>query len=132
MTYPANSASVVDPAKLDKLAEVAVRVGLQLQKGQDLVMTAPIAALPLARLITKHAYKAGAGLVSQPGSAGRDVASLVAGRDTCGATGPLRQRFTGPCPSSAISSTASGPIARASSMLPWKSAATSAARVPER
>ena len=64
MTYPANSAAAVDPAKLDKLAEVAVRVGLQLQKGQDLVMTAPIAALPLARLITKHAYKAGAGLVS--------------------------------------------------------------------
>ncbi len=52
MTYPANSASAVDPQKLDKLAEVAVRVGLQLQKGQDLVMTAPVAALPLARLIT--------------------------------------------------------------------------------
>ncbi len=27
-------------------------------------MTAPIAALPLARLITKHAYLAGAGLVT--------------------------------------------------------------------
>ncbi|MCT7665286.1 aminopeptidase [Shinella kummerowiae] len=64
MTYPANSALAVDAAKLDKLAEVAVRVGLQLQRGQDLVMTAPIAALPLVRLITKHAYMAGAGLVS--------------------------------------------------------------------
>ncbi|PPJ48113.1 aminopeptidase [Rhizobium sp. KAs_5_22] len=54
----------VDPVRLDKLAEVAVKVGLQLQKGQDLVMTAPIAALPLVRLITRHAYMAGAGLVT--------------------------------------------------------------------
>lgn len=54
----------VDPVRLDKLAEVAVKVGLQLQRGQDLVMTAPIAALPLVRLITKHAYMAGAGIVT--------------------------------------------------------------------
>ena len=54
----------VDPIRLEKLAEVAVKVGLQLQKDQDLVMTAPIAALPLARLITKHAYMAGAGIVT--------------------------------------------------------------------
>ncbi|PST23222.1 aminopeptidase [Rhizobium sp. JAB6] len=54
----------VDHAKLEKLAEVAVRVGLQLQAGQDLLMTAPIAAMPLVRLITREAYKAGAGLVS--------------------------------------------------------------------
>ena len=64
MTSPANSAPAVDQQKLDKLAEVAVRIGLRLQKGQDLVMTAPVAALPLARLIAKHAYMAGAGLVS--------------------------------------------------------------------
>ncbi len=50
--------------KLEKLAEVAVKVGLQLQQGQDLVITAPLAALPLVRLITKHAYNAGAGIVS--------------------------------------------------------------------
>ncbi|GES43003.1 aminopeptidase [Rhizobium dioscoreae] len=54
----------VDHAKLEKLAEVAVRVGLQLQAGQDLLMTAPVAAMPLVRLITREAYKAGAGLVS--------------------------------------------------------------------
>jgi aminopeptidase len=54
----------VDPVKLDKLAEVAVKVGLQLQKGQDLVITAPVVAIPLVRLITKHAYQAGAGLVN--------------------------------------------------------------------
>ena len=64
MSYPANSSPSIDPAKLEKLAEVAVKVGLRLEKGQDLVMTAPVAALPLVRLITKHAYMAGAGLVT--------------------------------------------------------------------
>lgn len=51
-------------ARLDRLAEVAVRVGLGLQRGQELVMTAPIDALPLARRITEHAYRAGASLVT--------------------------------------------------------------------
>ncbi|MFW7358460.1 MAG: aminopeptidase [Brucella sp.] len=55
---------VIDPMKLERLAEVAVRVGLQLREGQDLVITAPVVALPLVRLIAKHAYKAGAGLVT--------------------------------------------------------------------
>jgi aminopeptidase len=50
--------------KLDRLAEVAVRVGLGLQPGQELVMTASIDALPLARRITEHAYRAGASLVT--------------------------------------------------------------------
>ncbi|HEX8045308.1 aminopeptidase, partial [Rhizobium sp.] len=54
----------VDTAKLEKLAEVAVKVGLRLQAGQDLLITAPVAAIPLVRLITREAYKAGAGLVS--------------------------------------------------------------------
>ncbi|NVO24967.1 aminopeptidase [Donghicola mangrovi] len=49
---------------LDKLAEVAVRVGLNLQEGQDLVLTAPVEALPLVRRITAAAYRAGAGLVT--------------------------------------------------------------------
>lgn len=52
-----------EASKLDRLAEVAIKVGLQLQEGQDLVMTAPLAAMPLVRRITEHAYKAGAGLV---------------------------------------------------------------------
>ncbi len=51
-------------AELDRLAEVAVKVGLRLEKGQDLLMTSPVAALPLARRITAEAYKAGAGLVT--------------------------------------------------------------------
>jgi aminopeptidase len=54
----------VDPIKLDRLAEVAVKIGLQLQPGQDLLITAPLPALPLVRRITEHAYKAGAGLVT--------------------------------------------------------------------
>jgi aminopeptidase len=55
---------LIDPVKLDRLAETAVKVGLNLREGQDLVMTAPMAALPLVRRITEHAYKAGAGLVT--------------------------------------------------------------------
>ena len=55
---------VIDPEKLEKLAEVAVRIGLDLHQGQDLVITAPVAAMPLVRFITKHAYLAGGGLVT--------------------------------------------------------------------
>ncbi|MDR6631565.1 aminopeptidase [Phyllobacterium sp. 1468] len=54
----------VDPVKLDRLAEVAIKIGLQLQPGQDLLITAPLAAVPLVRRITEHAYRAGAGLVT--------------------------------------------------------------------
>jgi aminopeptidase len=49
---------------LDRLAEVAVRVGLGIAPGQEMVMTAALDAVPLARLITQHAYKAGATLVT--------------------------------------------------------------------
>jgi len=54
----------IDPVKLDRLAEVAVRTGLNLQPGQDLIMTASITAMPLVRKIAEQAYKAGAGLVT--------------------------------------------------------------------
>ncbi|ACM35078.1 MULTISPECIES: aminopeptidase [Rhizobium/Agrobacterium group] len=63
MTLPDVSNSI-DPVKLDKLAEVAVKVGLRLVPGQDLVITAPLNALPLVRNITRHAYMVGAGLVT--------------------------------------------------------------------
>ena len=53
----------IDPKKLDRLAEVAVRTGVNLQKGQDLIITAPMDALPLVQRIAVHAYKAGAGVV---------------------------------------------------------------------
>ena len=49
---------------LDRLAEIAVRAGLGLAPGQELVMTATLDAAPLARRITEHAYKAGASLVT--------------------------------------------------------------------
>ncbi|QUS36240.1 aminopeptidase [Falsirhodobacter algicola] len=55
---------VIDSVKLDRLAEVAVKVGLNLQPGQDLLLTAPVAALPLVRRIAAHAYAAGAGVVT--------------------------------------------------------------------
>ena len=61
---PLRHSDLIDADKLGKLAEVAIKVGLQLQPGQDLVMTAPIAALPLVRKIAEEAYKAGAGLVT--------------------------------------------------------------------
>src|SRR5215831_18272954 len=59
-----NLSAAIDPVKLDRLAEVAIKVGLRLQAGQDLLLTAPMASLPLVRRITEHAYKAGAGLVT--------------------------------------------------------------------
>jgi len=62
-SHPRNIAPI-DPVKLDRLAEVAVRIGLRLQPGQDLLLTAPMSALPLVRRIAEHAYKAGAGLVT--------------------------------------------------------------------
>lgn len=54
----------IDADKLDRLAEVAVRTGVNLAEGQELVITAPIEALPLVRRIAVHAYKAGASLVT--------------------------------------------------------------------
>ncbi|MFH0297231.1 aminopeptidase [Bradyrhizobium sp. 31Argb] len=59
-----NLSAAIDPEKLDRLAEVAIKVGLGLQPGQDLLLTAPSSALPLVRRLAVHAYKAGAGLVT--------------------------------------------------------------------
>ncbi len=63
MNNTSNENSLIDPIKFDRLAETTIKVGLQLQPGQDLLITAPSAALPLVRRIAEHAYKAGAGLV---------------------------------------------------------------------
>ncbi len=49
---------------LDRLAQVAVHVGLGLQEGQELLITAPIEAVALVRKITEYAYKAGSPLVT--------------------------------------------------------------------
>lgn len=45
---------------LDKYAELAVRVGVNIQKDQTLVINAPIASADFVRLVTKKAYWAGA------------------------------------------------------------------------
>lgn len=50
-----------DPQLLEKYAELAVKVGLNLQPGQRLLITgAPVQLAPLVRLLSKHAYLAGA------------------------------------------------------------------------
>ncbi|MBB5056218.1 aminopeptidase [Granulicella aggregans] len=64
LSVPATFASLTFEEKLDRFAEVAVRVGLNLGKGQELLISAPLEALPLVRRITEHAYKAGALLVT--------------------------------------------------------------------
>ncbi len=51
-------------ARLDRLGEIAVRVGLGLRPGQELLITAPLDSVPLVRCITEHAYRAGASLVT--------------------------------------------------------------------
>jgi aminopeptidase len=50
--------------RLDRLAELSVRVGLGLQPGQEIILTAPLEAASLVRRITEHAYKVGANLVT--------------------------------------------------------------------
>jgi aminopeptidase len=50
--------------KLDRLAAVAVGTGLGLARGQELLITAPVEAVPLVRRVTDHAYRAGAHLVT--------------------------------------------------------------------
>jgi aminopeptidase len=63
-TVKAKFADLTFEEKLDRLAEVAVKIGLGLRAGQELIMSAPMEALPLVRRITEHAYKAGALLVT--------------------------------------------------------------------
>ena len=60
----AMSSNLTHEMRLDKLAEVAVQVGLGLGHGQEVVLTAPLDAVPLVRRITEHAYKAGASQVT--------------------------------------------------------------------
>ena len=64
MAMGGTAAATATDLRLDRLADAAVNVGLGLKPGQELVMTAPLEALPLARLVTDHAYKAGASLVT--------------------------------------------------------------------
>jgi len=56
--------SAISTDNLEKLAAVSIHTGLNLQEGQELVITAPLVAQPLVRKLTETAYKAGATLVS--------------------------------------------------------------------
>lgn len=60
---------------LDRYAQLVVRSGLNIAPGQELVMTAPVDAIPLVRRITEHAYRAGATLVTT--LYGDDAATLA-------------------------------------------------------
>jgi aminopeptidase len=56
-------------AGIDSLAQVTVRVGVNLKRGQQLIVLSPdggvpIETLPLVRRVTEHAYRAGASLVT--------------------------------------------------------------------
>jgi hypothetical protein len=47
---------------LNKLAELAIKVGLNLEDGQEIVATAPIEAVDFVRLLAEKAYENGASL----------------------------------------------------------------------
>ena len=54
----------INEEKIDKLHILAVKRGVGLQKGQNLLITAPLESLPLVRKIAEHAYKEGAHIVT--------------------------------------------------------------------
>ena len=54
----------LDNKNIDKLANLSIKRGVALQKGQNLLITAPLESLPLVRKITQYAYKEGAGIVT--------------------------------------------------------------------
>ena len=54
----------MDLVLLDKLAYLSIKRGVALQKGQNLLITAPIDSLPLVRKICDYAYKEGANIVT--------------------------------------------------------------------
>ena len=54
----------INEEKIDKLAHLAVKRGVGLQNGQNLLITAPLESLPLVRKIAEHAYKEGAHIVT--------------------------------------------------------------------
>ena len=50
--------------RLETLAELAVRVGANVQEGQDVFVSAPVEHAPLARAVARQAYRAGAAYVN--------------------------------------------------------------------
>ena len=84
-TAPSGQADIAVASELiDGLAALAVRVGLNLQPGQELVMTAPVSALPLVRAIVREAYRSGAAMVTPLLSDSTvTLARFVHGQDAC-------------------------------------------------
>ncbi len=60
----ATHATLTHSDLLDRLADVAVEVGVNVQEGQDLLISADVSMLDLVRRITERAYRRGAGLVT--------------------------------------------------------------------
>ena len=55
-----SSESTSHSTKLDRLAEIAVRIGVNVQEGQELIVNAPVESVELVRGVVKHAYRVGA------------------------------------------------------------------------
>lgn len=55
--------TTLDPERLQRYADVAVRVGVNVQPGQRLVISADIDSAPLVRAMVRSAYEAGARFV---------------------------------------------------------------------
>jgi len=55
-----DQAMIETPGKLSQLAEIAVRIGVNVQRDQELIINAPVEAVPLVRALARHAYRAGA------------------------------------------------------------------------
>lgn len=47
---------------LERLADLAIRVGLNLERGQEVIATAPVEAVDFVRLLAAKAYEHGASL----------------------------------------------------------------------
>ena len=54
----------INEEKIDKLANLAIKRGVGLQKGRNLLITAPLESLPLVRKTAEHVYKEGAHIVT--------------------------------------------------------------------
>lgn len=52
--------NMITQKQLENYAELAVKVGVNLQKGQELVVSIPVECAEFARMVTKSAYEAGA------------------------------------------------------------------------
>jgi aminopeptidase len=59
-TAPASSVALTGDERLRRYAELAVRVGANVQPGQDVVVTCLVEHVEIARAITREAYRVGA------------------------------------------------------------------------